>query len=135
MTTDEAFEYTLSMIEELRQEGIKVQVVPYKDKAGQAGFDRMRRKYSGPERIKPEKWCRAQFSVTVAGESEKIKEAAVKLSWLGIHFDTGGCAGCRDWELDWSFKYNGQPDGEREHLLNVIEDIHSTLDQQGEVEG
>lgn len=129
MTTKEAYEYTLELIEEMRQEGIKVKIEPYRNPK-----DETIKKYSGPERIDPGKWVNVHFYPETPEQISLISTNAKKLGWMGIGFDTGGCKRQRDWELDWSFHYTGKPDSEMENGRDIVEDLISGVDcENGEI--
>jgi hypothetical protein len=72
--------------------------------------------------------------VTFKTEDPAIMEFIYKrvneLADLGITFDTGGCQGQRDWELDWSFKYTGVPDPLAVEARSAVEHMLRTLPPQ-----
>lgn len=123
MNTNEAFDATLAAVEELRQSGISVEVKPSRSRSD----SELVKKYSGPERVAPDRWVNVSFHPKTPEQSKAIAEKAKHIGWLGIGFDTGGCAGQRDWELDWSFRYTGMPDGElevrRDHVEQLITEV------------
>lgn len=119
MTTDEAFDYTMELVEELRGMGVKVEIKPSRSRTNAEVIA----KYSGPERVKPERWVNVQFKAVTEEQANAIQERCRKLNWLGVVFDTGGGMKMRDWELDWSFRYQGRPDAEREEVQGQVEDL------------
>jgi hypothetical protein len=127
MSTDEAFQETLDAVEEIRQSGVTVEIRPYKKPVRPGLLD----KYSGPERVHRDKWVTVTFKPTDKAACTLIAEKARHLGWLGISFDTGGMLGQRDWELDWSFKYTGRPDGDQEERRDVVEDLLGNMLEGG----
>ena len=58
---------------------------------------------------------------------------AKKLGWLGICFDTSGCFGQRDWELDWSFHMAPTPSSDQEMGRDAVEDLlRGTIEGEGQ---
>jgi hypothetical protein len=47
-------------------------------------------------------WSHVEFSISSEEDTDAIRREEVRLSSLNIAFDTGGCVGIRDWEIDWS---------------------------------
>ena len=128
MTTNEAYELAMEKVNELRDSGIAVTIIPSRARDNADTI----KKYSGPERVAPEKWNHVTFEVSDQGQSMRIRDARKYLGMCGIAFDTGGCSNCRDWELDWSFKYSGKEDEEwqkclSENILEIEEDRHKTV--------
>jgi hypothetical protein len=119
MTTDEAYDYTMEVAEELAATGIRLEIEPSK----RMEDPKLLAKYSGPERVRPEKWVHVHFFPATHEQSKLIAEKARHLGWMGIYFDTGGFIGQRDWECDWSFKYTGQQDPEAEEIRNAVEEL------------
>jgi len=121
MKTIEAYEFTLKKIEELLSTGIEIT----KRKSKSINDQEVINKYSGSERIPPEKWLHISFKINDKFQSIKIHEAANYLGMCGIRFDTGGCSNCRDWELDWSFRYTGKEDEDWRDARDEVENIIS----------
>jgi hypothetical protein len=127
---DEAYDYAMEIVEELRATGITVTLKPTKSRNDPECVA----KYSGPDRVRPERWFHVTFSSSTPQQSVAIREKQTQLGWLGIHFDSGGMVGKRDWEFDWSFKYVGAPDGNREQSVNQTNDLIDAL-ESGTLEG
>lgn len=128
MTTAEAYDHTREVIEDLRATGIIVHIKP----SSRRDNAELVAKYSGPERIAPEKWVNVSF-LTTPVQSAAVAQAAKELGWMGITFDTGGMLNHRDWELDWSFAFRErQPDGEREMMRDTVEHMISTSIEGGQ---
>jgi len=123
MLPDKAFDYLLEIVEEICQIGIKVEIKPWEP------IKSILEKYGGkPKRATVDKWCNIDFFPKTKEERDLIHEKQKSLSYMGIQFDSGG--GCDDngqfvldWETDWSFCYTGQPDAEREHNIDVVQDM------------
>lgn len=105
MTANEAFEFGLSKIDELKHElGINIKVIPY-------DFTRDHTKEYLEEpieehQVSTDKWCRINFLTPMTDEQrEKIRELGNYLNLIGMSWDSGGCATGWDWEWDWSFNY------------------------------
>jgi hypothetical protein len=125
MTTDEAYAYTMEIVEELRHLGIEATFRPSKSMTD----PEVVAKYSGPERVKPERWGKVTFKSFTPQQAQAIREKQQALGWLGIHFDSGGCVGQRDWEIDYSFKYTGAPaSGETEQAVSTANDLIDGLE-------
>lgn len=121
MTPIQAYELTLEKIEELKNEGIEVEITP----CASQNNKKLVEDYSSKENIPPDKWINVTFTSLTQKQTERLTELANYLGLCGIRFDTGGWQGERDWELDWSFKYTGKEDQEWrdaryavEHLIN-----------------
>ena len=101
METINAFEFTLTKVWELKESGIEVIIKPSRSSENKD----IAKRYSGTDRVPAEKWLHVTFHIKNGNESKKVLEMAQYLAMCGICFDTGGCSGQRDWELDWSFSY------------------------------
>lgn len=123
---DEAYGRVMSTVDELRSFGLRTVVKPSRSCCNPEIVE----KYKGPDRLTPNKWVHVSFFPDTDEQRTAIAEAARSLGWSGIFFDVGGCAGQRDWELDWSFHCTGIPDGEkerdREDLESIIKDVLET---------
>ena len=119
MNADEAYAEAIAAVHELRDSGIRTEIEPYPKPIRASLLE----KYSGPERVAPEKWVNVHFYPVTDEQKSAIHEAAHKLGWQSMKFDTGGCEGQRDWELDWSFNVVATPDAEAEHGRDVVEEI------------
>ena len=119
MTVNEAYELTMSVIDELEKSGIKVEKKP----TGSRNNPETVEKYSGENNIKPDKWVHITFYPSNQVDSRLIHEKARYLGNFGIIFDTGGGMGLRNWELDWSFHCSEIPDSDREDTMDMVEDM------------
>lgn len=122
MTITEAHEFALGKVAELRDNGIETIIKKY-DLTSPGGQSAVR-KYDGEiTRIHPEKWVKVTFKNVDKEQVIKIHEAANYLGMCGIAFDTGGYHGCRNWELDWSFRYTGKEDEGWREAREDVEDM------------
>ena len=121
MTTNEAFEFTLEKVDELKELGIKVKIKPYNfidDKHRKEIIE----EYNGPDSAIPDKWVGIRFISLTETQAEKVYEMTNYLLMCGIGFVTGGCSGCYDWELDWSFHYTGKEDEDAREGTEWVQD-------------
>jgi len=123
-TVIEAYEFTLSKIKDLEETGIMVTFKPTNSRNDKEIVE----KYNLPDRLPPELWYNVKFTIIDPSDSNKIFELGNYLRLCGIGFDTGGCCGIRDWELDWSFTYkkgDDQPElgMAREELEEMINSL------------
>jgi len=124
MNVTEAHKYTLEIIEELGQ-SIEVRRKPSNSRTSAHCIA----KYSGPDRLPPNLWEHVTFIINnPATERASIAKAKQKLTWLGIRFDTGGCMGQHDWEIDWSFTIGPAPDSVGEEACMVLDDLLGAMD-------
>lgn len=118
MTPTDAYYFAMTKVNELKEAGIEVVVKPTKNNEDTI------KKYNKSERIPPELWNHVTFKVSDDTQSQKVMEAANYLGMCGISFDSGGCSGCRDWELDWSFNYKkGEENWEWRGAREDVEDM------------
>ncbi len=118
-TPIEAFEFTLTKVWELKESGIGVTIEPQKK------LDTDWDKEIG---LPPEKWVCVTFKIKNKEQAEKILEVANYLLLAGITFDSGGCKECRDWELDWSFRFKkGEENFELAVIRGKVEDEINNL--------
>jgi hypothetical protein len=131
MTSNEAYDQAMAFVNELGAMGIDVDT-----KVPQLRTDPDTiAKYSGPERVAPDKWLSVTFHPLTDEHRQAIADRAKKLAWMGICFDVGGGAGLRNWELDWSFHVVSFADGEHEHRMGVVEGIIRDTIEGGETAG
>ena len=94
MTTLEAYNTTIETINNLKKDGVEVEI---------------QKKYNINKNLEnelPSKfWMQVNFINLTEHQADKIIDAAKQLNNLGIQFDAGGFENQRDWELDWSFRY------------------------------
>lgn len=120
MTTQEAFDFVMSKVDELKELGIKVVSKPCPSKNNPKTIAH----YNTPENIKPDTWVHISFKTTDVKHLAEIHEVVNYLGMCGITFDTGGCNGQRDWKLDWSFNYKeGSEDWIKRNVRDDLEDM------------
>jgi hypothetical protein len=123
MTADEAFDFGLAKIDELRHEnGLKIKVIPYdftRDHAKKYLEEPVEKHQASTDR-----WCRINFKNPMTDEQhEKVRELGNYLNMVGMSWDSGGCAEGRDWEWDWSFKYVAKDNQEAREARDQLEDL------------
>ena len=123
MTIDEAYEITMTAIEELKELGVRVEVRP----SGTRNNPEFVERYNKPGCISPDKWYHVSFSSDTPKLAKAVYDSAENLRKLGIGFDTGGFAEYRDWEIDWSFTYSDEPDEDLATRRAVVEEILTGL--------
>ena len=123
MNTIEAFYFAISKVNELKKQGIKVEITLYR-KVDEIEEKELRDKYSKPENIPFENWCNINFSKITKEQAIEINEMANYLGMCGITFDSGGCIKSRDWEFDWSFSYiKGSENWEWKETRESVEEM------------
>lgn len=128
MTTNEAYDYAMAVAKEIEATGVAVTIKPSRSRNNPETIQ----KYSGPERVLPDRWMHVTFYPTTDEQRDLILQKQKALGWKGIGFDSGGGCGGRDWELDWSFRYReGEIDANHEVAMDTCEDIIRKL-QNGE---
>jgi hypothetical protein len=98
----DAYEFTLAHVKELMEKGTQIRMeIPFlaKDKK----VIEASKKEGG---IPSDKWVRICFQNLDETRKYKVLEAENFLSLFGISFDCGGCLNEREWEIDWSFRYD-----------------------------
>ena len=121
----------MSLVEELKNMGIRVEVVNWlaRSKDRPDYIAEMKAKYNGPDRVAPEKWVNVHFYPISDEQSAAVRDRQRKLGWLGIGFDSGGMAAQRDWEMDWSFRVTERPDAAKEEACDQVEDLLGQLEK------
>lgn len=126
MTITEAHQFTMDKVIELENAGIKVNIKPSRGREIESTV----KKYGdNPECVPINLWYHVTFVAENEAEKMKVHNAVNYLGMCGITFDTGGCCNQRDWELDWSFRYEkGEEDMERRDARDMVEDIINRID-------
>lgn len=110
----EAYDFTLTKVWELKERGIDFVTKSLKSK---------NKNWDKETGIPPEKWICVTFKIKSKEQAEKVLEVANYLLLCGIQFDSGGCKECRDWELDWSFRFKkGEENFELAIIRGQVED-------------
>ena len=127
MTANEAFDFGLAKIDELRQEqNLNIKITMY-------DFTRdFAKKYLEEpveeHQASTDRWCKITFRTPMTDEQlEKVRELGNYLNMVGMSWDSGGYITGRDWEWDWSFKYVGKDNQEAREARDQLEDIMSDL--------
>ena len=95
----EAYDEVWLSLKNLAMEGVAFTIRPSHSRAIAETLKEFRRQ---PGRLPEQLWSHIEFSVKSDYDSDALRREEVRLSALNIAFDTGGGAGTRDWELDWS---------------------------------
>ena len=98
MNINEAYEFLMSKLERLKNEGIEVTLnEPIKTPT-------LIEKYNSPHRLPVDKWINISFSLDREDDIQKINAMEHLCKMVGIYFDTRFGKTQRDWEIDWSFR-------------------------------
>lgn len=117
----EAFELVLRKIDKLKLNGIDVKIVPSRSR----DIESTLKKFTGYDNLPSYMWYHITFYNLDSTQTYEIYTAANELSEYGIAFDTGGCSGERDWDLDWSFDVSKERSHEWSVYRDVVEDLIS----------
>ncbi len=98
-----AQDHAFDEIKMLALSGIEVRIRPTNSRADEKAIEKYK------DGLPAERWVHASFRVKDRSELDSVFEAGDRLREKGIYFDTGGCKGQRDWELDWSFSLENKP--------------------------
>ena len=95
----EAYDEVWLSLKNLAMEGVPFTIRPSHSR----NIEETLKEFRGqPDRLPEQLWSHIEFSVKSDYDSDALRREEVRLSALNIAFDTGGGAGTRDWELDWS---------------------------------
>jgi len=108
----EAYERTLDAANDLRAEGVKVEITPSTQKTEMTDY-----------LLPRDKWVIIVFRIEHSEQAVAVKKKADALGWAGIRFDTSGGPDDREWEVDWSFNVGDVPDAEWQDRREEIEDL------------
>lgn len=124
----EAFEHVILVLKKLQEVGVQVTLKPSNSRESATAKE----KYGNdPQRIPVDRWQHATLEAQSDEHRKQIFAEQHNLGVLGISFNTGGGAGYRDWELDWSFKYTGVEDKSRAVAQEAVEEM-ITKDLEGD---
>ena len=102
---DEAFDFTLTQVEELKSAGIS----SYIETSSSASDESIISKYNYDWILNHKKWIRVVFNVKSREELNVIMDMEEKIrNTYNVAFDTGFGGNFREWELDWSFQLVNQ---------------------------
>ena len=124
----EAYKFTLEKLEELKNDGIEIEmIIPRSVREKGEGYEDLINKYSGPDRLPVDLWRHVTLKYRDQEQASQIFEAAKYLGMAGISFDKGGFQNSRDWELDWSFTSSDKWNDKALESTKIIEDLINTL--------
>jgi len=123
MTIIDAYYFVFEIIEELKKDGIKISVEPTPNNEL---TDYSNKKQ---DRLPPKFWKQVKFTISNDKQAKKIQETANYLGVCGISFDTGGSEYVREWEIDFSFRYDKNNDNwdwkkRREDVEDIIKRVN-----------
>lgn len=95
----EAYDEVWLSLKNLAMEGVTFSVRPSHSREIEDTVTTYRNQ---PNSLPAQLWSHIEFSVKSDYDRDALRREQVRLSALNIAFDTGGGAGIRDWELDWS---------------------------------
>lgn len=119
MDIHRAKEIVYDCIKSMISEGIDISI---KSSKGKESPDIVRKYGNRSDRLPVEEWKHITFFPKSQEEMDRIYSMSMGLASIGIVFDTGGCAGKRDWEIDWSFHLDSDVDATIERR-KIVEDI------------
>jgi hypothetical protein len=99
MTLQEAYDLTMQKLEGLKGAGLDVVITATDSPESTKAKYRDR-----PDRLPCEQWRHVCIKTPNDKSFELLRLVEADLWSQNISFDTGWMKGCRDWELDWSFK-------------------------------
>ena len=120
MTMERAYKLATSAVMFIATD-VKTTITPSRSKHNKKTIE----EYRKPNRIDADWWIHVSFFPENDKQAELIYKKVKELSSVGISFDTGGCAGQRDWELDWSFKLNDKQDTVHAAALETVEKLYA----------
>lgn len=101
MEAIDGYNLVMSCVEQLRKQGIKVNITPTRSRNNQDTVE----KYSGkPGHLTKDYWNHVTIFPLSEEDWKILRILEGILHNMECYFDTGyGCGG-RDWEIDWSFR-------------------------------
>ncbi len=115
---EQAHRVTMSSVQRARDLGIRVDV----KECNSRNNPELVARYNTPDRLLPDKWFHVIFHPVNQDQLNLIHTMTHELGSVGVMFDSGGCVGERDWELDWSFHLGSPEDPERHNALVELEE-------------
>ena len=95
----------------LQEQGLKVKITP----SHSAGVTSL-----------VEKWAHVSISNSNEDEAALVFQKQKELIKMGVAFDSGGCSGLRDWEIDWSLRVESDADSHLQRCAEVENLISNT---------
>lgn len=99
MNIMQAYEEVWESLKTINQKGVRFSVRPSHSRQIESTLQKFDNR---PDRLLCCYWSHVEFAVSSEQDTDAIRQEEVRLSALNIAFDTGGCGGIRDWEIDWS---------------------------------
>jgi len=113
MNAEEALDYALARLEDLKEVGITVDIMRA-EPTGPGGMgdaslplEKLVAKYADdPNRLPPHRWQCVRLEAPTAEQMQATRALRDELCWMGIGFDVAGVVGgpIVDWGFDWSFQ-------------------------------
>lgn len=100
MNINEAYEFVMSKLERLKNEGVDF-IINESIKT-----PILVEKYDKPNRLPVDKWINISFNLEIDTDLQKIYDMENLFKMVGIYFDTRFGKTQRDWEIDWSLRTN-----------------------------
>ena len=119
MNVLEAFDFTMGVVDDLKAEGVLVESRAPKS----MNNPRLVEKYSGPDHLPVDRWLHVEFEISGEQDVDRVYDAAKRLGWMGISFDTCGNDCSLAWSLDWSFGVGDGPEDGRDETLDEVRDL------------
>jgi len=117
----DAYDLTMSKVNALRQSGIQLALTPPKA----INDEKLIAEVEAEGGLPVDKWMKISFQNLSADQKKAVYDAGNYLCRMGIIFDCGGAKDLRDWEIDWSFKFDKSASAE---WLKKREELEFTLD-------
>jgi len=99
MNIMQAYEEVWHSLKNINRAGVKFSIQPSRSRHIESALSKYDNRI---DRLPSEFWSTVEFATSSEVDTDILREEEVRLSALNIAFDTGGCGGIRDWEIDWS---------------------------------
>lgn len=117
-------------IDRLRAKGIDVTIRPSRSQSIKSTVQ----KYGDmPGRLPVQQWEHVTIRVDNDRDIIAVNHERTRLIDQGIVFDTSGSSIYRDWEIDWSLRYDPAPESTKA-AQNVVEDVIQSIGRDGFVD-
>ena len=100
---NKAYLEVMNVIQQIKDAGIKVDM-----SSNESPNEDLVKKYR--DRLLPELWKHVTFYPVTNLQKDLIYQHSIRLSEIGILFDTGQSFGGIDWEIDWSLRIEKDQD-------------------------
>jgi hypothetical protein len=98
----EAYELVMSKVNALRQSGIQISLTPPQS----INDEKLVADVKAKDGLPVDKWMRISFQNLSEEQTKAVFDSGNYLGRMGILFDCGGSPKLRDWEIDWSLRFN-----------------------------